>query len=60
MELGHVPATARNQVTPSAWLAGPPASKSLFMGIEWKADLKIPLTAFRCANCGFVEFYAKG
>ena len=60
MELGHIPDARRNRVTPTAWLAGPPASKSLFLGIEWKSDLKIPIVAFRCANCGFIELYAKG
>jgi hypothetical protein len=59
MELGHIPDTSRNRATPSAWLAGPPESRSFFLGIQWKADLQIPLSAFRCTQCAFVEIYAK-
>ena len=59
MELGWVPDTARNRTVQSAWVPGKPEPREFFLGRIWKSDQNIPVTAFRCANCGYLEFYAR-
>jgi ribosomal protein S27AE len=59
MVAGWVPDTTRNRTLQSAWLPGKPEPRESFLGIRWKADQNVPITAFRCANCGYLEFYAK-
>ena len=59
MEAGWVPDTARNRTVQSAWLPGKPEPREFFLGMKWKASQDIPITVFRCANCGYLEFYAR-
>ena len=40
------------------WIEGPP-KKSFWTGTKAPMDGGIPIAAFRCANCGFLEFYAR-
>lgn len=41
------------------WFRGSP-KRSFWTGISSPATNGIPLAAFRCAECGFIEFYAHG
>lgn len=43
--------------TVSTWAAGPP-QKSFWTGIKSPSEM-IPLSAYRCGNCGYVELYAR-
>jgi predicted nucleic-acid-binding Zn-ribbon protein len=59
MEEGHVPDIGRNSATQSGWAHGPAERVRFFGGIKVKKKEQIPLSAYRCPSCGFVEFYAK-
>jgi hypothetical protein len=58
MEAGWIPDTAREGVLQTAWMPGAPEPRYFFLGVSWKADRNVPLTAFRCTKCGHVELYA--
>jgi hypothetical protein len=60
MEEGHVPDIGRNRATRSVWSPGPGEARAFFGGIKFKKKEQIPLTAYRCPSCGYVELYAKG
>ncbi|WP_428306850.1 PF20097 family protein [Lacipirellula sp.] len=40
----------------SKWNPGPP--KSAFFTLTKRSYKELPMAAFRCASCGYVEFYA--
>lgn len=42
----------------SAWVEGPP-EKSFWHATNVPADKCVPVGAFRCSACGFLEFYAR-
>jgi hypothetical protein len=42
----------------AGWYVGPP-KKSFWTGTEAARSNAIPLGAFRCEKCGFLEFYAR-
>jgi hypothetical protein len=42
----------------SRWIAGEP-QKSFWTGIKRPEEKGIPIGAFRCAACGFLESYAR-
>jgi hypothetical protein len=39
------------------WIAGLP-EKSFWMGLKIKGRQRLPVTAYRCERCGFLESYA--
>jgi len=59
MEQGHTPDRAHGAVRESAWAPGPAVEQRFFGGIKYKANAMIPLSAYRCPSCGYVEFYAR-
>jgi predicted nucleic-acid-binding Zn-ribbon protein len=59
MEVGHLPDIGRNFATRSAWSRGVAERRRFFGGIKFKSKEQIPLTAYRCPSCGYVELYAK-
>jgi predicted nucleic-acid-binding Zn-ribbon protein len=59
MEEGHVPDIGRNNATQSGWAHGSAEPVRFFGGIKFKRKEQIPLSAYRCPSCGFVELYAK-
>jgi len=59
MERGHIPEKGRNQVTQTGWSRGAPERVRFFGGIKFRAKEQLPLTAFRCPGCGYVELYAQ-
>jgi predicted RNA-binding Zn-ribbon protein involved in translation (DUF1610 family) len=60
MEEGHIPDIGRNRATQSVWSQGHAERYRFFGGIKFKPKEQIPLTAYRCPSCGYVELYAKG
>ena len=41
------------------WAPGVPEERRFLFGIKVHADDGIPLAAYRCPGCGYVEFYAR-
>lgn len=58
MEEGHVPDIGYGQVRQSQWVPGAAETRRFIGGIKFKEKEQLPLTAFRCPSCGYVEFYA--
>ena len=59
MERGHVPDAAYGEVLQTRWSRGDPEPRRFIGGIKWRKAEQIPLIAYRCTSCGFVEFYAR-
>jgi len=57
MVQGFVPDFAHGGIFVEGWHAGQP-KKSFWMGTKARATEGVPIGAFRCQNCGFLEFYA--
>ena len=45
------------QLRPGVWVAGRPQS-SFWTG-TWTGEERYPVRAFRCDECGYLEFYAR-
>jgi hypothetical protein len=58
METGFVAdfQTGAGAMTPSQWIAGTP-EPSFWTG-TWTGDRRFPIRAFRCTQCGLLEFWA--
>lgn len=59
MERGHVPDAAEGLSFPSAWAPGAPQHRRFLNGIKTAPKEELPLHAYRCSACGYVEFYAR-
>jgi hypothetical protein len=60
MDRGHLPdAAAGGQIQIGAWAPGDPEPRRFVGGIKYHADRVIPLAAYRCSACGYVELYAR-
>ena len=59
MEEGHVPDVAHSQVLESSWAPGEAQRRRFFWGIRYDRDELIPMSAYRCPTCGYVELYAR-
>lgn len=58
MESGWVPDCTHAGVQQENWYPGEP-QPSFWTGMKAeKKDIVIPVTTFRCANCGYLESYA--
>ncbi len=58
MERGFVPDKFNHQAAGvSSWATGAP-KKSFWFGTK-SSSRQIPIAVFRCADCGFLEFYAR-
>ena len=58
MESGWVPDNTQGGLLRENWCPGEP-QPSLLMGLKVeKKDKVIPVTTFRCPNCGYLESYA--
>jgi hypothetical protein len=56
---GYVPDAAHGGILQSSWPPGEPEPRRFIGGIKYDADHVLPLTAYRCPRCGYVEFYAR-
>ncbi len=54
---GFVPDYSQSAAFVGTWHAGPP-QKSFWTRTKINASQGIPIGAFRCERCGFLEFYA--
>jgi len=59
MDRGHVPDATYGQVLQSGWVAGEAEPRRFVGGIRYDRDDVVPLTAYRCPDCGYIEFYAR-
>ena len=55
---GFVPSYFHNNNKISTWYEGIP-KKSFLGGVDPQSEVNIPIGAFRCQNCGYIEFYGK-
>ena len=46
-------------VKPSDWVEGAPET-SFWSGTKTKGKARYPIVTFRCEQCGFLKFYARG
>jgi hypothetical protein len=58
MDRGHIPDLAHGAVQQASWAPGEAIAQRFLGGIKYKAGETIPLSAYRCPSCGYVEFYA--
>ena len=58
MEQGFILDMVHNSRLVSRWAAGAPR-KSFWAGIKLPEEKLIPIGAFRCASCGYVESFAR-
>lgn len=60
MDRGYVPdALDHASVVLPKWESGVPEQRRVLGGIKVRDDDGIPLTAYRCPACGYVELYAR-
>ena len=59
MDRGHIPDLKDGPVKRSSWAPGEAVSQRFWGGIKYKAKETIPLDAYRCPSCGYVEVYAR-
>lgn len=60
MDRGHLPdALDHTSFVLAQWAPGAPAERRFVGGLKVHADAVIPLAAYRCTGCGYVEFYAR-
>ena len=58
MNAGYVPDFAHSCALVSSWHEGEPMKTFLF-GLHVSQKKGIPIRAYRCSACGFLEFYAE-
>jgi hypothetical protein len=58
MVQGFVPDYSYGARLVSSWHEGPP-KKSFWVRTKAPLSEGIPIGAFRCSNCGFLEFYSR-
>jgi hypothetical protein len=60
MEAGYVlDHTQPKLYAASSWVEGPP-EKSIWSGLHTKNRRNLPVIAYRCVACGYLELYAPG
>lgn len=42
----------------SSWVQGPATVRRFLGGIRYNRKLKVPIVAYRCPRCGYLELYA--
>ena len=50
--------TGESRGTVAQWMAGVP-TKSFWAGVKVDSDQLLPIAAFRCVSCGFLELHAR-
>ena len=59
MDRGHLPDATHGSVLVGGWAPGEPERRRWVGGIKYDANEVIPMSAYRCPSCGFVELYAR-
>lgn len=57
MILGFVPDSTYGTYLVGSWHKGQP-KKSYWTGTKMSKSVGIPIGAYRCSNCGYIELYA--
>jgi hypothetical protein len=60
MEPGHIPDMGHGVILQSSWAAGLPERRRYLGGIKYNKKQQIPMIAYRCTRCGYVELYTEG
>lgn len=42
----------------SSWTQGPPERRRYLGGIKYNKKAQVPIIAYRCTRCGYIELYA--
>jgi hypothetical protein len=58
MDPGHIPDMAHGMIMQSSWVQGLPIVRRFLGGIKYNRKLKVPIIAYRCTRCGYLELYA--
>ena len=58
MEPGHIPDMGHGIILQSSWTQGPPERRRYLGGIKYNKKAQVPIIAYRCTRCGYVELYA--
>ena len=58
MDLGHIPDLAHGMILQMSWAPGAPSVRKFFGGIKYSKKQNVPILAYRCSRCGFIELYA--
>jgi hypothetical protein len=58
MQEGYLPDAATNVWRAPSWVEGKP-EWSFWTGLKMRGKTPLPVTAYRCPSCGYVEIYAK-
>ena len=57
MEPGFVVDHGHGETHQGTWVEGAPVH-SIWTGIKLRGKERLPVTAYRCPGCGYLEFYA--
>ena len=58
MEKGYVADLTYSAALQSAWTRGEPVPRRFRSGVKWNRADNVPIAAFRCTGCGYLESYA--
>jgi hypothetical protein len=58
MEPGHIPDMAHGTILQSSWVQGHPTVRRFLGGIKYDRKSTVPIIAYRCTRCGYIELYA--
>lgn len=58
MEQGHLPDVAHGAVMLGTWSPGLAVVRKYIGGIKYDKRIQMPLIAYRCSRCGYVELFA--
>jgi hypothetical protein len=59
MAQGFIPDHVLGETRVGKWIEGMPR-KSFWQGTKGSQEESIPIGAFRCSQCGYLELYARG
>ena len=59
MEAGHIPDVGYGVILQSTWTSAAVERRRIFGGIKYNKRQQVPITAYRCSRCGFLELYAE-
>ena len=58
MDPGHIPDLGHGMWVQGTWSFGLPVPRRFLGGIKYDKKAQIPMIAYRCPKCGYVELYA--
>jgi len=58
MQPGHIPDMGHGVILQSTWVSGYPQPRKFIGGIKYDKKALIPVVAWRCQRCGYLELFA--